>query len=386
MQNYLQSKKKRIMFPFIFFTFMAICALFLYLKICSIQTSFIVAPAVNIHQNTKYISILNSGKSKTTSVQKDEVVTNDTKMNKIETKNSNIVSDSTKSGISNKAFFDEIMQNGISVYNASEKNIMNLPFEEYILGCVLSEMPSSFNSQALMAQAVAVRSFTLRKALTGDTSRHPGSVVCTDFNHCQSYISPDEFASRSDAAKQSLEKVRQAVNACRGIVAIYDGEPINAVYHAASGFNTLSSSDVWGGNVAYLKSVDASEDPTICSKQYTFSYKTLSEKLSLYSNEVIECFSQGSPSLTIETDENNCVRRILVSGSSFDKSEIKKILSLRSQDFSVLQTDSEICFTTYGYGHRVGMSQYGADALADKGYNFTDILKYYYSGIEFTHL
>ncbi len=333
---------------------------------------------------TKYLSVsgrydsnsLNS--AKTNDKQKAEKMNNQTTENSKTPQIPQATQEQT-SKITNTFEIDSI-----TVYDANKKESVEMPLEEYVFGCVLAEMPSSFEAQALMAQAVAVRTFTIRKTLSDENSSHPDSFVCTNASHCQSFIYPDEYEKKSENAKDNADKVRQAVNATKGIIAVYEGSPINAVYHASSGYNTLSSNQVWGGEVSYLTGVQAPEDATLCSKEYTFTYEELSEKLTNYTGQSVECFAGNQSSIFVSVNENNCVEQLTVSQNTYNKNQLKNILSLRSCDFSMSQDENTVTFITYGYGHRVGMSQHGANALAQKGYSYKDILKYYYTGIDFS--
>jgi stage II sporulation protein D len=268
----------------------------------------------------------------------------------------------------------------VNVYMHESKKYQNIPLEEYIVGCVLAEMPSEFESQALMAQAVAVRSFTCSKMNLSGLSSHPDSPVCTDYRHCQSYISPEKYSEKGDYASDAVEKIRQAVNATCGICAFYDGVPITAVYHASSGVRTKSSSEVWGGEVPYLVSVKAPEDRSICSVEYTYSYSD-AEKLLSSDDETVRCFSSAGRQVECTYGSEGLVSAMSFSGKVFDKGELKKAFSLRSPDFSAKLTDDGIAFTAFGYGHGVGMSQYGAKAMAQLGYLYEEILSFYYTGI-----
>ncbi len=254
--------------------------------------------------------------------------------------------------------------------------VVSLPLEEYVAGCVLGEMPVNFEAQALMAQAVAVRSITVRKTLFPSAS-HPDADVCTDYNCCQSYISPDD----ERFSDNQIKKITDAVNATSGIVAVYDGLPIEAVYHASGGYSTLSSRDVWGGDVPYLVSVKSPEgENEFAKKEYFFSYGELSAELSEYASASVFCSRFGS-NLAVSSGENNLADGIRVGDTVFDKSTVKKALRLASSDFEMIKTDEGVKIVSYGYGHRVGMSQHGANILAGEGMNYMDILKYYYTGI-----
>ncbi len=313
----------------------------------------------------------------------------------VETKMNNLNNENSKSASVAQAFSAheeteavsdrKVFPETIGVYFHETGETVQMKLEEYVVGVVLSEMPSSFSPQALMAQAVAVRSFTCHKTKNGGPSSHEDAAVCTDYRHCQSYISPDEYEKKGDYAKDALAKIRQAVEATRGICVFYDAQPIMAVYHASSGTGTKNSEAVWGGHVPYLVSVPAPEDKSVCSKAYEFGYAELEKKLS-DENGSVSCFSQGKRSVSCDVDSNGLVTAMHFSGRIFDRDELCARLGLRSEEFSAVLSDEGITFTAYGYGHRVGMSQYGADALAKKGYGFMDILKYYYTGVSFAYV
>lgn len=271
----------------------------------------------------------------------------------------------------------------ISVYLHTQKTAAEMDLEEYVTCCVAAEMPSSFETQALMAQAVAARTFAVRKMLLGAADGHDGAAVCTDYRHCQSYISQEDYLQKGEYAKERLEKIRGAVNATRGVIALYDSQPINAVYHAASGHRTKSSAEVWGGNIPYLVSVAAPEEKSVCGKTYSFDYGTLASKLFSDSLKAAECSSSGKSAFKIEDNEYGSAETLKILGESFDKKTLKRKLGLRSDDFGVTFDENGANFETYGYGHGVGMSQYGADELAKQGKSYLEILKYYYTGIEF---
>ena len=158
-------------------------------------------------------------------------------------------------------------------------------------------------------------------------------AVCTDYRHCQSYISQEDYLQKGEYAKERLEKIRGAVNATRGIIALYDSQPINAVYHAASGHRTKSSAEVWGGNIPYLVSVAAPEEKSVCGKTYSFDYGTLASKLFSDSLKAAECSSSGKSAFKIENNEYGSAETLKILGESFDKKTLKRKLGLRSDDF-----------------------------------------------------
>lgn len=224
---------------------------------------------------------------------KVETEKSNSKMNNYEPKNAK-----TPVSEHNNAVLEGMCDEKVRVLTSSGQ-IKQMPLEEYIAECVFGEMPLAFDTQALMAQSVAVRSFTVRQMTVG-MSKHKNADVCTNPACCQNYVSTEIL---SDAEKKRLT---DAVNATKGMIMVYDGVPIEAVYHASSGSKTLDSEDVWGGKVEYLRSVK-------------------------------------SP-------------------------------------------DGEEAISVSGMGHRVGMSQHGANLLAKEGKNYIEILKYYYNGISFDFL
>lgn len=259
--------------------------------------------------------------------------------------------------------------------------ICEMELEDYVLCCLMAEMPLGFEGQALMAQAVAVRSFTVRKMLYGSVN-HKNADVCTDFNCCQSFISAED----KKAGQELLQKAADAVNATKGIVAVYEGEPIEALYHASSGKRTLDSGDVWGGKVPYLKSVNSpAGEEQISRREYTFTYSELSKALSEVSDKAVSCGSFGEY-VEVDMNDMSLADTVKVDGQSYDKSRLAACLGFASTDFSVERTTDGITFTSYGNGHRVGMSQHGANLLAAGGMCYADILKYYYQGISLDFL
>ena len=243
--------------------------------------------------------------------------------------------------------------------------ITAMPLEDYVVCVLAAEMPLSFDLQALMAQAVAVRSYTVRCALYG--SKHENADVCSDYRCCQACIMPKDISF-------DISKAYEAVKATKGIVAVYDGMPILAAYHASSCGMTKSSEEVWGGKVDYLVPVFAPEDKSVSSKTAVYDKKKIKSVLEangLYGNT--EFISDGDGLCVCVKSESK----------SLDAKTIQRLFGLRSDTFSVTEDSDSCTFTTYGFGHGVGMSQYGADALAKDGYSFYEILKHYYTGISF---
>lgn len=257
----------------------------------------------------------------------------------------------------------------ISVYDTRLGQVRVMPLEEYVVCSLVAEMPQSFEKQALMAQAVACRTFAVRAAMRHD--KHKKADVCTDYRCCQSFRDTAEGKFDSSAA-------REAAEATRGIIAVYDGEPILAAYHAASVGHTRSSAEVWGGELAYLVPVAAVE-----SRESTAEVKAVSAKALTAALKKKKAAFDGGSGICCLADADGLCTGISDGVTECSPQEVQNALGLRSDVFAVSESGKDYTFTSYGFGHGVGMSQYGANALAGEGYDFYEILKYYYTGIGF---
>ncbi len=253
----------------------------------------------------------------------------------------------------------------IKVYDHTTGNVFIQPLEEYTLCALIAEMPQSFEAEALMAQAVAARTFAVRNAVFD--GKHKDADICTDYRCCQSYKKLSEISF-------DITKASEAVQATSGIIAVYENEPILAAYHSSSVGYTKSSKEVWGGEVSYLVPVVAAEPKESAALKTVISQEKVKSILSKHG-------ITGEFSFTCLND--GLCSGVSSNGAFLSPSDLKRAFSLRSDTFEVSFFDGNYTFTSYGYGHGVGMSQYGADALAKQGYDFYEILKYYYSGIEF---
>ena len=256
----------------------------------------------------------------------------------------------------------------LQVLDAASGAVQEMNLEDYVLCALIAEMPQSFEKQALMAQAVACRTFAVRAALKGD--KHQNADVCTDFRCCQSFRNAQNAGFDVSAASE-------AVRATRGIVMLYGGEPILAAYHASSVGRTRSSAEVWGGTLDYLVPVAAVE-----SKESAAETKRISaSKLRTALKKQNAAFD--GKTLVFSYDEDGICTGVSDGVQTLTPRKIQNAAGLRSDTFSVTENGQDYIFTCYGYGHGVGMSQYGANALAKAGYDFYEILKYYYTGISF---
>lgn len=251
---------------------------------------------------------------------------------------------------------------------------VEMDLEIYLLGVVLSEMPASFDSEALKAQAVAARTFALK--IHTDGYKHIAGAVCTDASCCQGYISSQDYLSRG-WGREHLEKVAEAVRDTCGQVLTYQQQLIAATYFACSGGSTESAAAVWGQDVPYLQAVESpGEEETVYYHQSKlFSPEELQQALGIRLNGAPETWfgvSHFTKGCGVDTME--------IGGVAYRGTTLRSLLGLRSTIFFVSVSETGILFTTRGYGHRVGMSQYGADAMAMTGSDYRQILAYYYRG------
>ena len=255
-------------------------------------------------------------------------------------------------------------------------SIRMMELESYILGVVLAEMPASFEPEALKAQAVVARTYALRRFTQGD--RHSGCAICTDPGCCQAYITEEEYLD-SMGNREDVEKIRKAVMETAGMVLVYGGALAEATYFSCSGGRTEDASAVWGGEIPYLQAVDSpgEENAPIYEKTVYFTKKEL-------------CTALGR-SLTGEPQKllgkvtythGGGVATMYIGGICYTGTQLRSLLGLNSTAFSVKADTGGIAVTTKGKGHRVGMSQYGAEAMAVAGKTFGEILSYYYKGTE----
>lgn len=252
--------------------------------------------------------------------------------------------------------------------------------DDYLLGVVLAEMPADFEMEALKAQAVVARTYT-RKAYLTD-GKHGDGSVCTDPGCCQAYISQEDYLSQG-GTREGVDKVRFAVEATTGYVLTYGEELIEATYFSCSGGSTEDAAAVWGTDYPYLQAVDSpgEENAAHFTDIVTFTPEEFQSALG--------AALSGSPHSWIGTTtytEGGGVNTMTIGGETYTGTQLRALLGLRSTAFTVLTEDEEITITTRGFGHRVGMSQYGADAMAVTGSGFREILSHYYPGTTLTKL
>lgn len=253
--------------------------------------------------------------------------------------------------------------------------VQAMELESYLVGVVLGEMPADFAEEALKAQAVVARTFTLYCMENG--FRHSGGGVCTDPGCCQSYVSPDTYLAQG-GTQENLDKIRAAVEQTQGRVLTYQGELIEAAYFSCSGGRTEDAAAVWGGDVPYLQSVESPGEEWAAVYHKTVSFSS-EEFAALLGRNL-----SGTPESwlgTVTYTKGGGVATMVIGGKSYTGTQLRALLGLYSTAFTMEISGGEILVTTTGKGHRVGMSQYGADVMALQGATYEQILLHYYTEV-----
>ena len=282
--------------------------------------------------------------------------------------NKSIEKENTKP-TTNEVIKEEKVDNNIYVkFHRRNGSIISLELEEYLIGVVSSEMPASFNIEALKAQAVVARTYALKKTSEGK--------ILTDTVSTQSYKDNNELKSIwGNNYDKYYNKIKNAVNLTKGIVITYNNKYIDAVYHSTSNGKTEDAIYVWGNDIPYLKSVDSSYDKNVSSYERKKEF-TLEEISNILDSNIT-----SDTLFILERNTSNRVTNIKFNDIEVCGTTFRNLLGLRSTDFNIETNEKSIVITTYGYGHGVGMSQYGANEMAKLGYTYENILKHYYKNI-----
>lgn len=249
----------------------------------------------------------------------------------------------------------------------SDGTMDTIPLEEYVMGVVASEMPASFELEALKAQSVAARTFVRQRNLQVD-----------DSTKSQVYKSKDELKVQwGDAYDEKMGKIEQAVTATKGEVLTYKGECISAVFFSSTPGHTANAEEYWTNATPYLRSVASPWDQQV--NDGNVQTKTISKK------EAAQLLGFESPISQIGKPiyyDSGYVKEETIDGITFSGREIREKLSLRSSSFQIEEDGDNLIFTTTGFGHGIGMSQYGAQGMALEGKTYQDILTHYYTYVK----
>ncbi len=255
-------------------------------------------------------------------------------------------------------------------------SICKISIQEYIVSVVLKEMPADFEKEALKAQAVVARTYALRSWQYAD--KHTGAAVCTEASCCQGFCTVGQYLA--DGGKQTdVDKITHAVYETANEVLTYNGELIEATYFSCSGGQTEDAAAVWGSDIPYLQAVKSpgEEGAAHFTDTVTFTAKELSALLG-------ETFS-GKPATWVKSvtyTHGGGVDTMQIGHITYKGTTLRQKLGLRSTAFMMTAIGDRIIITTKGFGHRVGMSQYGADAMAASGKDYLQILAHYYQGTQ----
>ena len=258
-------------------------------------------------------------------------------------------------------------------------NLRQMSLDEYLVGVVLAEMPADFDSEALKAQAVVARTYTRRRMESG---KHEGAAVCMAPGCCQGWRSPESYLDEG-GRQASIDKVRRAVADTDGAVLCYDGRLIDATYFSCSGGSTEDAVAVWGTAYPYLQAVSSPGEEKATHYSDTVTYTPSNFEAALGRD------LPGNPGEwfgVVTYTPGGGVASMEIGGQVYKGTQLRSALGLRSTAFSVVVKSDSITINTKGFGHRVGMSQYGADAMALEGNTYRQILAHYYRGTILTTL
>ncbi len=259
-----------------------------------------------------------------------------------------------------------------------------LPLETYVEGVVAAEIAASFPVEAIRAQAVAARTYAVYKLGRGRPAAHPDADLCDDYRHCAAY----RDAAAAAAAGGDLSRVRQAVQDTAGQILTYEGAPIAAVFHCASGPRTEAARDVWDEDVPYLQSV-VSPGGSACSEYegtVTLIADAFREKLAAALPAAdVSGPPQGWFKASVRSDAGS-VLTVQLGGVTVEGTAVRELFGLHSANFTITTDDDRISFHTIGYGHGVGLSQYGAKYMAEQGAAYDKILSHYYQDTVLSHV
>ena len=263
--------------------------------------------------------------------------------------------------------------------------VAELTMADYLWGVVAAEMPAAFEPEALRAQAVCARTYSLWK-LQAKSHQADGADICADSSCCQAYLSPQDAAQRwgESAAPGYQAKIAAAVADTDGQVLTYEGAPIQAVFFSSAAGATEDAQAVWGRALPYLVSVDSPEGEEVPNYRSTVTL-TADQVKKTVAEAGLDCDLSGGPSgwfQDLTRTASGRVAAVKLGGVELSGGACRSLFALRSACFDVTEQDGTFTFTVTGYGHGVGMSQYGANAMAREGAGWRDILTHYYTGAQ----
>ncbi len=281
-----------------------------------------------------------------------------------------------------------VNDNIIKVLDFTSGQVYELDMRDYVTGAVLAEMPASYHKEALKAQAVAARTYAVRqreKQKLNPDELLMGADISNDSTKFQAYFTPEQAkAFYGESYDEYYKIVSDAVEATDGEVLVYGGEPIVAAFHSTSGGTTESAEIIWGSPIEYLVPVESIEDK---------SSPVYYDEKSFTKDELSDCIKESYPNADFsnepekwlaigERSESGTVIELTAGGEILSGTSFRQMFALRSANFTIEYEDGVFTIATKGNGHGVGMSQYGANAMANEGASYKEILLHYYTGAE----
>ena len=272
----------------------------------------------------------------------------------------------------------------INLLHKKSGEVEQVNLDEYLCNVVSAEMPASFEVQALEAQAIVARTYTIFKILN---KKHDNADICDDSTCCQAWIAKEDRLARWEENNRDTywQKITDAVNNTKGKIITYENQPINAFFHSNSGGTTEIPLNVWGGSgYPYLQVVETSGEEAYSQykSEVELTYDEILNKIKHKYQDISIDFSNDESVKILEYTESGRVKTIRFGNHDISGVEARTILGLKSTNFEISKSDEKIKFSVKGYGHGVGMSQTGADSLAKQGKNSEDIIKHFYTGVE----
>ena len=281
------------------------------------------------------------------------------------------------------AYFDWTETTTIKVYDHRADKLVDMDLEEYIVGVVSAEMPAYYDFEALKAQAVASRTYTLYSMAHGGCHTNPDADVCTNSKCCQAFSTHERMQNAwKDDYANNYNRVAQAVMETAGEVLVYDGKLCDALYHACSGGQTENSENVYANALPYLRGVDSPYEDPMREEDVDFGTDALVELIAAKYPESGVTKDNVREEIAIEKAyESGRVETLRLGKTKITGKQARNLFGLRSTMFTVEWTEKGIVFHVKGYGHGVGMSQNGANGMAKHGSDYREILFHYYTGV-----
>lgn len=290
--------------------------------------------------------------------------------------------------ISNKNTYNYSKYGTISLLHKKTGEVEQVKLDEYLCNVVSAEMPATFEQEALKAQAIVARTYTIYKILN---KKHDNADICDDSTCCQAWISKDDRLAKweENQRESNWQKICSAVNETSGKIITYENKPIDAFFHSNSGGITEVPVNVWGGTgYPYLQSVETSGENTYTqyASEVRLSQEELINKLKEKYSDISIDFTNSDDIKILEYTESARVKTVKFGNHEISGVEARTLFGLKSTNFEISRDGNNIKFSVKGYGHGVGMSQTGADSMAKNGSRAEEIIKHFYTGVEITEV